>query len=294
MSQDIQPLAPPGWPAFEAQWSKTVASVLRLIAGQEFSAQFASIPDPAPPSQDAAPSHWFLIGLEKQLAGELAIEISQPAAVCLAQLLMSDPVNAEAAFSQDYQDAVAELFRQFCGSFSTALRGLLGGETDVKLTALQLPAWKPSAESHLHLTGDLCPPMAMRLTGSEELLRTLALSKLAQDAAPSSAETDSAVPAASSPPANVNLDLLSTVLLDARLNFGERNMLLSEVLGCAPGTVLESDRATDTPVDLCVEGLLVARGEMVIVDGCYGLRVQEICRLPAQSSRMTRRQVFAA
>ncbi|HWP85824.1 MAG TPA: flagellar motor switch protein FliN [Terriglobia bacterium] len=64
--------------------------------------------------------------------------------------------------------------------------------------------------------------------------------------------------------------------LEVALFFGEREMLLREILELSSGSVVELDRQIQEPVDLRVGGKTIARGELVVVDGNYGLRVTEI------------------
>jgi flagellar motor switch protein FliN/FliY len=73
-----------------------------------------------------------------------------------------------------------------------------------------------------------------------------------------------------------NLDLLLDVELDASLRFGEREMLLREILELRPGSVVELNRQLQEPAELLVGGRIIARGEVVIVDGNYGLRITDI------------------
>jgi flagellar motor switch protein FliN/FliY len=73
-----------------------------------------------------------------------------------------------------------------------------------------------------------------------------------------------------------NLKLVMDVELNVSLRFGQRQLPLREVLELASGSVIELDRMVDEPVDLYLDGKLIARGEAVIVDGNYGLRVTEI------------------
>ncbi|HWZ51303.1 MAG TPA: FliM/FliN family flagellar motor switch protein [Granulicella sp.] len=75
---------------------------------------------------------------------------------------------------------------------------------------------------------------------------------------------------------SANLDLLLDIELQASLRFGGREMLLSEILDMAPGDVVSLDRPVHAPVDLVVGDRIVARGEVVLVDGNYGLRVTEV------------------
>jgi flagellar motor switch protein FliN/FliY len=74
----------------------------------------------------------------------------------------------------------------------------------------------------------------------------------------------------------VNLNLVLDVELSMSLRFGVRQLPLREVLELASGSVVELDRQVDDPVELLLDGRVIARGEAVIVDGNYGLRVTEI------------------
>lgn len=73
-----------------------------------------------------------------------------------------------------------------------------------------------------------------------------------------------------------NLDLLLDIELQASLRFGGREMPLEEILDLGPGDVVSLDRPVDDPIDLVVGDRIVARGEVVLIDGCYGLRVLEV------------------
>lgn len=73
-----------------------------------------------------------------------------------------------------------------------------------------------------------------------------------------------------------NLRLVMDVELNVSLRFGQRKLPLREVLELTSGSVIELDRMVDDPVELLLDGKVVARGEAVIVDGNYGLRVTEI------------------
>jgi flagellar motor switch protein FliN/FliY len=66
------------------------------------------------------------------------------------------------------------------------------------------------------------------------------------------------------------------VELNVSLRFGQRQLPLREVLELISGSVIELDRMVDEPIELLLDGKLIARGEAVIVDGNYGLRITEI------------------
>jgi flagellar motor switch protein FliN len=70
--------------------------------------------------------------------------------------------------------------------------------------------------------------------------------------------------------------LLLDVELEASLRFGAREMPLGEILDLGPGDVVQLDRHIHDPVDLIVGDKIVARGEVVLVNGNFGLRVTEV------------------
>ncbi|HUX45252.1 MAG TPA: FliM/FliN family flagellar motor switch protein [Terracidiphilus sp.] len=70
--------------------------------------------------------------------------------------------------------------------------------------------------------------------------------------------------------------LLLDVELEAALRFGCREMPLGEILDLGPGDVVVLDRHVSDPVDLIVGDKIVARGEVVLVNGNFGLRVTEV------------------
>ena len=73
-----------------------------------------------------------------------------------------------------------------------------------------------------------------------------------------------------------NLDLLLDVEIPISVEVGRAQMSLEEVLKLVPGSVVALDKKAEEPVDLRVNGKLVARGEVVLVDDAYGLRITQI------------------
>jgi flagellar motor switch protein FliN/FliY len=93
-----------------------------------------------------------------------------------------------------------------------------------------------------------------------------------QQAAPRAAQTAQApLPILSS-----GIELLLDVELEATLRFGCRELPLGEILDLGPGDVVQLDRNVTDPVDLIVGDKIVARGEVVLVDGNFALRVTEV------------------
>src|SRR2546421_5528249 len=73
-----------------------------------------------------------------------------------------------------------------------------------------------------------------------------------------------------------NLALLMDVQLPVAIRFGETEMLLEEIVKLGIGSVIELNSGIDQPVELVVNNRTLARGEIVTVDGFYGIRITEI------------------
>lgn len=73
-----------------------------------------------------------------------------------------------------------------------------------------------------------------------------------------------------------NLDVILDIDLPLTVRFGEAEMTLDALTRLGPGSVIDLVRSPDEPVDVLVNGRLVARGEVVVVAGNYGVRVSEV------------------
>ena len=106
-----------------------------------------------------------------------------------------------------------------------------------------------------------------------------------QPAAPAPAATPEAAPqpaaggqttTQTTTQAGRGIEMLHGVVMDVTVEIGRTRMTVRDLLALTPGTVLELDRAAGSPADLLVNGRLIARGEVVVVDEDFGLRVTEI------------------
>nr|WP_300054174.1 flagellar motor switch protein FliN [uncultured Nocardioides sp.] len=77
-------------------------------------------------------------------------------------------------------------------------------------------------------------------------------------------------------PATRGIEMLHGVDLEVAVELGRTRMTVRDLLALSPGEVLELDRAAGSPADLLVNGRLIARGEVVVVEEDFGLRITEI------------------
>lgn len=72
------------------------------------------------------------------------------------------------------------------------------------------------------------------------------------------------------------IDLLRDVIMGVSVELGRTRLTVQEILGLTPGSIVELDRAAGAPVDVLVNGTLIAHGEVVVVDEEFAVRISEV------------------
>lgn len=85
-----------------------------------------------------------------------------------------------------------------------------------------------------------------------------------------------AEPAARTIPGSRTLDLLLEVELPVGVSFGRTQMRVKDAIKLTTGSIVELNRSVSAPVEIIVNNCVIARGEVVVVEGNYGVRIQEI------------------
>ncbi|HEX3353261.1 MAG TPA: flagellar motor switch protein FliN [Terriglobales bacterium] len=241
-------------------WVENMGQVLSQIAGAAFALD--SVPSP-PPETPGAEEHDLQVTAVAagSLRGEMSLRVPRTVVLALGQLFMQESQDAAAELKPDHRDALEELLRQAAGQTATALSSRRG-ETQLRIESSLAPTWSAGARGWIVSAAGTPCRLLMEWQLSSALvaaLRPVQEKKSSEEAAPDS-----------------KLDLLMDVELDVTLRFGKRNMRLREVMELDAGSVVELDRQIQEPADLLLDGRLIARGEVVVVDGNYGLRVLEI------------------
>jgi flagellar motor switch protein FliN/FliY len=73
-----------------------------------------------------------------------------------------------------------------------------------------------------------------------------------------------------------NLDIVLDVPVKLTVELGSCLMPMRDVLQLGVGSVVQLDKIADEPVQITVNNKLVARGEVVVVENCYGIKITEI------------------
>jgi len=76
--------------------------------------------------------------------------------------------------------------------------------------------------------------------------------------------------------ASKTLDVLLDVELPVSVSFGRAQLALEDVLKLDSGSIIELNRTVDEPVEIILNNCVIARGKVVVVDGNYGVKIEQI------------------
>lgn len=284
---------------FEA-WKSCAQDVLAQVSGQPNS--FETVFEPiAVADSDLL----YTLTVTGAVQGEMALRLPADSGVRLARKFLgeNEPVpSAEAAassisaasgISDENREALEELLRQIGGLAATAVGEKAGGTVQFQMSRAETPwAWTSDHIARLRTRDEGGNEIAIEIRVSPALAAALiarAQERAApapQPAAPAAPADATAGPATESPPVqerDAALDppsdgyrRLLDVGLGVKLRFGTRRMVLRDVLALSSGLVVELDNKLNSPVDLLLDGRVIARGEVVVIDGKYGLRVTDV------------------
>lgn len=256
---------------FIQAWAESLAQVLGQMSSSPHPCEVlpaASAELPPPAEIDL----WMICACSGGLRGEMSLRLPSASIVSLAQIFMSEPAAAMEATS-DHRDAAVEVLRQVAGLVATSLKASWG-EVQLRLdTSAGAPSWPASSTVWLRAGSDPLTAAPLEIHLSAALVAALRAEK--SEAAQSATSVPPPGPSTAED-GQIKLGLLMDVELAVTLRFGSRRLLLREVLDLIPGAVVDLDRQVEEPVDILLDGRLLARGDVVVLDGCYGVRVTEV------------------
>ena len=233
----------------------------------------AAVPDPEKTPDESEPVR-VNVTLDGSLKGEFLLQFRHADAAMLAAKCLQQPVGE---FLTEQSEALLKFVEAGMGKFSSAVAEEYGTFTSVVSIASE-SASDSANTAEVTAADDGGNRVSMLMYLNPVLAEALALyaeKKSADETNEKSVEAageKETVPH----PGQLNLQLVMDVELIVTLRFGQRQLALREVLELTSGSVVELDRQVEEPVELLLEGKVIARGEAVVIDGNYGLRVTEV------------------
>jgi flagellar motor switch protein FliN/FliY len=244
---------------FASAFAESLAGSMVQLLGVQWRFAVLDSPDPALHQE---PSIHFKLTLDGGLRGQSFVQFSESHVATIASKILGRP---NSALTDEHSEAMVKLISSAMDGVSASLSGNYG-EFTVQVDTVEGAAFHGMHVVPLAVTEGEPSDTPVTICFDSELLAGLSRNAAGKEAI--EAENPRVDP--------VNLKLVMDVELNVSLRFGQRQMPLRDVLELASGSVIELDRQVDEPVELLLDGKVIARGEAVIVDGNYGLRVTEI------------------
>jgi flagellar motor switch protein FliN len=182
------------------------------------------------------------------------------------------------------KDALLEIVRQSLSQVATKVGNRAGVEVESKSGREVTGHSQGFQWQEISLSfGGALPPCAIGISPELEAALTNHVQETQSAAAAAAgvplscgASLDQQVSTTPVPRNSKTLDLLLEVDLPIGVSFGRTQMRLKEALKLTTGSIVELNRSVTEPVEIIVNNCVIARGEVVVVDGNYGVRILEI------------------
>ena len=199
----------------------------------------------------------------------------------LADLMLMGEGESKDELDADLKDAVMEIANQYFGAVSAAVDTQMGKK--LSFTVDNAGKFMSAAvfQSDNYITFDFTAnikgsPIQFRQYLDESFSSLL-------DTQPAQVMPDffGDMDTGSSEPSRAvgtgtNMDMLLDIEIPVSVRMGSAKLFLKDILGLGPGNIVELDQNADESIELTVNNKLIARGEVVIVDGYFGFRIKEI------------------
>ena len=260
---------------FQETWSFSICEALKQSSREEFESRVLDS-DPIS-AKNALAGVWARFAAAGQLAGEIGLFVSGSDALLLSRLLAGKPADEATELSDDLRNVLAEFCRRLAGIASSAFAPKASGEVELRFRDLAPPSWEGAVGFRLEVCGTQTPSLHFRVIADENWAQSASAAFAAgRPPLPGSALDRLTPPPRATAQEPDNIRLLLHLELEATLRFGEREMLLRDILNLTSGSVVELNHRVNEPVELLVRGIVVAKGDVVVLDGNYGLRVTQI------------------
>lgn len=211
----------------------------------------------------AAPADGWIVTLEAGhgATGLLHVQVGRAGIEAFTRKITGLEVDAP-------EDAVIDTLKEICAQAAGGVvqQAPCSGTTLSVINAGPAAAATPDAPVLMSIAGEGLEPLLLALWGTIEL-----------------------VPAGAPPPSEApthgpKLDVILDIDLPLMVRFGRTELPLKILTSLAPGSVIDLGRSPDDPVEVLVSNQIVARGEVVIVGGNYGVRITDVIS-PAERVR---------
>ncbi|OQX74857.1 MAG: flagellar motor switch protein FliN [Campylobacteraceae bacterium 4484_4] len=260
---------------------KEIVSTIEGLTGQTAVLTLESEQEIDPTTKVEPPLALIKIDADEGDKGSLEVAFAVPLATALSDLMLGGEGEEQEQMSADDLDAIKEIVSNIFGALSTTL----GAQKELPPLNFTIK----EASSVEEETSDFAS-MARLYTYQFNIANTSAHMVIAVDknflknfGTPAESGEEMLPEAACTPASKSlseeelkNISLIMDVQLPVRVRIGTKTVLLKDVLSMDIGSVVELDQLANEPLDVLVGDKVIAKGEVVIVDGNFGVQIIEI------------------
>ncbi len=252
-----------GWLAGE--WARQLGPALSSMTGEPLQAAWLEAEPGVPPPE----SHRIVRRLRGSPDAVIWIAASPELWQAAGQAVLS-AAGMEDAGEAEIRDAFLEIARQSLGQLAVALGQRLGREVEWEEPAARELPHAPPEWATVEVSGPAGKLGRAWLAASPGLFL-----EAPREARPAQPQPGDATPEPSKGRRPM-LDLLMEVELPVGVTFGRTQLKLKDAIKLTSGSIVELNRSIIEPVEVIVNNCVIARGEVVVVEGNYGVRIQQI------------------
>jgi flagellar motor switch protein FliN/FliY len=256
-----------------ANWCREFGKVMEAMADLSVSTEVT----PALPGNESG-LLWWKQSLDASPGSTIWIGAAQETWMFYGQKLLA-AAGIETFTQDELESTWLEVIRQSLGGLATSIGALLGREITCTEGGKEEPMRDQALGCQIKFAASEqpLPPLAFYI--NQAMLEAQAQVSQKSSPAPTELATtrrdeDEGVELSSR--ASSTLNLLMDVEMPVSVSFGRTRARIQDILKLITGSIVELDRAIAEPVEVIVNNCVIARGEVVVIDGNYGVRIQEV------------------
>jgi flagellar motor switch protein FliN/FliY len=236
-----------------------------------------------------APMAVIFIDVTGDMSGKLAVALAPMLGTALSDLMLGGEGESRPTMEDDDLDAVKEIVSNIFGAMSTAMKAQkefpsLGFEVkEIKFydegDDVELDEYETLLVYNFSLgviNGNFMVLLDSNLKGLVEAAEAAAAPAESAGSEQAAPVGDDAAAAPVDASEMRNIGLILDVKLPLRVRIGRKKLLLKDILAMDIGSVIELDQLANDPLEVLVDDKVVAYGEVVIVDGNFGVQITQI------------------
>ena len=211
--------------------------------------------------------------------GELAMVIPVEMGTALSDMMLGGDGEARSEMGEDDLDAIKEISANIFGAISTSLNSqkelpkLNFACTNIEFVSQSMDLSRFDKAYIFNFSLDSIHSIFTVLANASFV--ALFEGGAPAQPAPTNAHDNASGPSLS-PTEFKNINMILDVRLNVKVRIGQKRMLLKDVIAMDIGSVIELNQLANDPLDILVDDKVIAKGEVVIVDGNFGIQITDI------------------